>query len=79
MGLHAAGLSVRILDLLETDGPLRSRQISDVLQSNMDATNRALYRLRQRGLVKSRLVLVDGVGAVGVADVNEWTIGDDDE
>lgn len=55
--MHSNGIPVRLLDLLETDGGwLTVDGIAVGLDVKPESVSRALYRLRNTGLVESRRV-----------------------
>lgn len=56
MGLSATGNPVRILDVLETDGGWSTTAyVAMLIDASERTTDRALHRLRVRGLVESRV------------------------
>ena len=83
--MHAHGLPVRVLDVLETDGSwLTTAGVTLMLPNvNVKSVEKALFRLRLRGLVAHRVVLMaglhrrtakplDGSGIGGVETRSEW-------
>lgn len=61
--MHAHGLPVRVLDVLETDGSwLTTAGVTLMLAGvNLKSVEKALFRLRMRGLVDHRVVQMAGL------------------
>lgn len=57
MTLHTKGIPARMLDLLETDGGwLTVHGLAHELEANPESVERALWRLRLKGLVECRRI-----------------------
>jgi hypothetical protein len=82
--LNRRGLPARLLDFLETDGGwLTTDGLAMALDEQRNSVDKALDRLKQRGLVENRLVPLAtavasraktrvGVGGLGFDSRTEW-------
>ena len=71
-GLNPSGTPFQVLDKLQIDGGwLTADQMAMELGGRLETVNRALYRLRERGLVKARRIELTWAGR-NMAERVEW-------